>query len=390
MVIMAKQTRKSVAARKQAPARPAMRIERPQALVVQVEQALRQGIIEGAFVDDRLPTEVELAEQFGVSRETVRRATEVLQREGLLTKYRRRGTILRGAAPTPSLPVPAVAAPVAFVQADYHAVDGDQVADGSASLMLHGAIDAAGRNAVDVVVRGTVPEKLRSTLAELAARGRVRGAVVVSFADDKALRKLGGLRLPLVLLDHDLSVPKLSSLRDDSAQGTILAVEHLAKLGHRRIAYVHWRMAELNVWRLRGYRDGMRAQKLPVRRAYELSAAITPAGAEEAVVAWAKLSPQPTALICFNNTLAAHVIDSLERRGVRVPEEVSVVGCGGADMIGLTTTQTDWYELGKQAMQMLLTAGEPGATVGVEHRLLAPTLRLGRTTGPVAVDRAAE
>jgi len=89
------------------------------------EQALRQAIVEGVFIDDRLPTEVELAEQFGVSRETVRRATEVLQREGLLTKYRRRGTLLSAAVPTPSLPVPAVAAPVAFVQVDYRAGDGD-------------------------------------------------------------------------------------------------------------------------------------------------------------------------------------------------------------------------------------------------------------------------
>jgi DNA-binding LacI/PurR family transcriptional regulator len=387
---MAKRTPKSADVRKRADSPPVVRIERPQALVVQVEQALRQAIVDGVFVDDRLPTEVELAEQFGVSRETVRRATEVLQREGLLTKYRRRGTLLSAAVPTPSLPVPAVAAPVAFVQADYRAVDGDQVADGSASLMLHGAIDAAGRSGVEVVVRGTPPEKLRTTLAELASRGRVRGAVVVSFADDKALRKLGGLRLPLVLLDHDLPVPKLSSLRDDSARGAALAVEHLAQLGHRRIAYVHWRMEELNVWRLRGYRDGMRAQELPVRRAYELAAAITPAGAEEAVAAWAALAPRPTALVCFNNTLAAHVIDSLERRGVRVPEDLSVVGCGGADMIGLTTCQTDWYELGKQAMGMLLTAAEPGATPGVEHRLLSPTLRPGRTAAPVASSRAGE
>jgi len=256
--------------------------------------------------------------------------------------------------------------------------------------MLHGAIDAAGRSGMEVVVRGTPPEKSRTTFAELAARGRVRGAVVVSFADDKALRKLGGLRLPLVLLDHDLPAPKLSSLRDDSARGAAPAVEHLAQLGHRRIVDIHWRMEEPNVWRLRGYRDGMRARKLSVRRAYELAAAITPAGAEEAVATWAELSPRPTALVCFNNTPAAHMIDSLERRGVRVPEDSSVVGCGGADMIGLTMCQTDWYELGKQAMGMLLKAAEPGSTPGVEHRVSSPTLRPGRTAAPVASDYSAE
>jgi LacI family transcriptional regulator len=363
---------------------PVARIERPQSLVVQVEQALRQAIADGAFVDDRLPTEVDLAETFGVSRETVRRATEVLQGEGLLTKFRRRGTLLQAAVPTPAMPVAAIAAPVAVVQADYRATGGDQVADGSAALMLHGAVDAAGRRNVDVVVRAVTPDKLRTTLAELAARRRVRGGVVASFADDKVLRKLGGLRLPLVLADHDVPVPKLGSVRDDSAEGARRAVEHLAGLGHRRIAYIHWERAELNVWRLRGFREGMHAARLPVRRAYELTAPITPAGAEAAVDAWSKLAPRPTALVAFNNTLAAAVIESLERRGVKVPADVSVVGCGGAEIIGLSTCQTDWYDVGRQAMEMLLAAADSQAGARVEHRLLAPTLRVGRTCGPVA------
>ena len=68
------------------------RIDRPLSLVAQVEQILRQAIAEGRFPGDRLPTEVELAEQLGVSRETVRRAAETLQREGLLVKIRRKGT----------------------------------------------------------------------------------------------------------------------------------------------------------------------------------------------------------------------------------------------------------------------------------------------------------
>jgi DNA-binding LacI/PurR family transcriptional regulator len=379
---------------------PVARIERPQSLVVQVEQALRQAIADGTFVDDRLPTEVDLAETFGVSRETVRRATEVLQAEGLLTKFRRRGTLLQGAVPTPSRLAADVSAPVAYVQADYRAAGGDQVADGSAALMLHGAVDAAGRHNIDVVVRAATPDKLRATISELAARRRVRGGIVASFADDKALRKLGGLRLPLVLADHDAPVPKLGSVRDDSAEGARRAVEHLAGLGHRRIAYIHWERAELNVWRLRGFREGMHAARLPVRRAYELSAPITPAGAAAAVDAWSKLTPRPTALVTFNNTLATAVIESLERLGVKVPAEVSVVGCGGAEIIGLTTCQTDWYDVGRQAMEMLLAsaamsgAAPPGAAAlgaaQVEHRLLAPKLHVGRTSGPVAASLGGE
>jgi LacI family transcriptional regulator len=385
-----KSRKAAVRTQPQARSEPVARIERPQSLVVQVEQALRQAIAAGTFVDDRLPTEVELAETFGVSRETVRRATEVLQAEGLLTKFRRRGTVLQASVPTPTLSAAAATAPVAVVQADYRATGGDQVADGSAALMLHGAVDAAGRRNIDVVVRAATPDKLRTTLTELAARRRIRGGVVASFADDKVLRKLGGLRLPLVLADHDVPVPKVGSIRDDSAEGARRAVEHLAELGHRRIAYIHWERAELNIWRLRGFRNGMHAVRLPVRRAYELFSAITPAGAEAAVDAWMQLSPRPTGFVTFNNTLANAVIESLERRGFRGPADVSVVGCGGAEIIGLSTCQTDWYELGRQAMEMALAAAESPVSAGVEHRLLAPALRVGRTSGPVAASAGGE
>jgi len=68
------------------------RLSRPLSMVAQVEQALRQAIAADCFPNGKLPTEVELAEQLGVSRETVRLAAEALQRDGLLVKIRHRGT----------------------------------------------------------------------------------------------------------------------------------------------------------------------------------------------------------------------------------------------------------------------------------------------------------
>src|SRR5262245_6518710 len=80
------------------------RLDRPPSLAAQVEQLLRQAVVEGRFANGRLPTEVELAEQLGVSRETVRLAAEVLQREGLLVKVRRKGTFVRPAPGALRLP----------------------------------------------------------------------------------------------------------------------------------------------------------------------------------------------------------------------------------------------------------------------------------------------
>src|SRR5262245_55463607 len=115
--------RKKPSASAKAPAALLGRITRPLSLVAQVEQLLRQIISEGRLLDGRLPTEVELADQVGVSRETVRRAAEALQREGLLVKIRRKGTFTQ--PPPLSLEIkPVESTLLGYLQADYHNTGG--------------------------------------------------------------------------------------------------------------------------------------------------------------------------------------------------------------------------------------------------------------------------
>src|SRR5207302_8572619 len=101
------------------------RLDRPLSLTARVEQMLREAIAAGRFRDGRLPTEVDLAEQLGVSRETVRLAAEVLQREGLLVKIRRKGTFTR--SPPGPLQLQADGAKtLGYVQVEYRTSGGQQ------------------------------------------------------------------------------------------------------------------------------------------------------------------------------------------------------------------------------------------------------------------------
>src|SRR5437899_1516373 len=136
-----------------APSQDLARIARPLSLAAQVEQVLRQAIADGRWGAGRLPTEVELAEQLGVSRETVRLAAESLQHDGLLVKIRRRGTFTR--APRLALPVPIRASTLlGYMQAAYPAAQGQEeaVTRAVSGLMLQGANEEAGRAAVELVV----------------------------------------------------------------------------------------------------------------------------------------------------------------------------------------------------------------------------------------------
>jgi DNA-binding LacI/PurR family transcriptional regulator/DNA-binding transcriptional regulator YhcF (GntR family) len=357
------------------------RIPRPLSLTAQVEQILREAVAAGTFSGGRLPTEVELADRLGVSRETVRRATESLARDGLLVKYRRKGTFLSG--PPPALrPRAEPATQIAYLQAEYGAGTGreESVTRAISGAMLQGAIEEAAAAGCELVVRRAPALQMEEAFHQVHRAARLRGVIFASFGEEKLLRKAAGLGLPTMLLDHDLHLPQVGSVRDDSFQAARDAVAHLAGLGHRRIAFAHWYRTELNPWRLRGYRQGLADAGLPRRRAWEISVELTAAGAGAAVDAVLALSPRPTALMCFTNTFARQAIDELARRGLKAPDDISVMGGGGEDVPGLSGHQVDWHRMGRTAVQALLRMSDPGRPAAPEHHLAPAELRKGRTT----------
>lgn len=375
------------AAEKQASASAKFRrVERPLSMVSQVELALRQAIADDRFPSGKLPTEVELAEQLGVSRETVRLAQDSLQREGLLVKIRRSGTFTR--PPRVAGPIKPTEAPMllGYLQTDFVAPSGSEEVANRAigGLILQGAVAAAGASGYQLVVQHTAHLHWRKAAKTLTQEGRLRGLLCASYDEEKLLRNFAAADLPTVLVDGDTNVPRIHSIRDDSFEGARDAVRHLVELGHKRIAYANWSRVEMNPVRPVGYRKGLRDAGLTARRGWEILTDLTEAGAARMVDALLALAPRPTALYCFNNTLAKFVIAELTRRGIRVPVDMSVVGAGGEEVAGLTCHQVDWYAMGRTAVQVLLRAIEAGNRAADEHYLSPHTLHLGLTTAPPA------
>lgn len=365
------------------------RIDRPPSLTARVEQLLRRAIAQDKFPGGKLPTEVQLAQELGVSRETVRLATEALRKEGLLVKIRRRGTFLQPAQ-LPEEVRGSASELLGYLQADYRTPQGDQdeATQVTSALMLQGALQASVAAGYVLLVQQAAPTALGKVFRELHERQRLKGVIFASCGEEKVLRRSAGLGLATVLLDHDLAKCGAASVRDDSFQGARDAVRHLARLGHRRIALVNWRQIDLNYWRLEGYRQGLREAGLVRRRSWEMSVEVTEAGATQAVKQFLALSPRPTALYCFNNTLACLVIEELARCGLRAPVDVSVMGGGGEEVAGLTCHQADWTLMGQTAVRLLLQAlAAGGGRVTPEHHLSPHKLRRGLTAGHPDADK---
>jgi DNA-binding LacI/PurR family transcriptional regulator len=376
---MGKRTRRRASP---AQAWPPPRLTRPPSLVAQVEQVLRQAIADGCFPSGRLPTEVELAEQLGVSRETVRLAAEALQRDGWVVKIRHRGTFTRlsGIGRLQAVQERLVA----YLQTDFADAQGrSEVANRQISgWMLQGALEMAAHAGYQLVVRRTSPREWRRAVQAMADSGRFQGLICASYREEKMLRRLTALGLPTVLVDEETNLSGIPSVRDDSFGGAVLAIRYLSQLGHRRIAYAHWARDEMNPSRPLGYRQGMRAAGLYRRRPWEILTELTESGARAMVDALLALKPRPTALYCFNNTLAQLAIEELRRRGVRVPEEISVMGAGGEEIAGLTCHQTDWYQMGRTAMTLLLCALKSPQPIAGKNVRLPHKLCVGQTVAP--------
>ncbi len=352
------------------------RLARPMSLLAQTEQILREAILGGRFQGNKLPTAMELAEQLGVSRETVRKAEEILEREGLLVMYRRKGTLLQ--PPPLSLRKSAARSTlIGYLQAEYPSEEGEQATEEISALMLRGAIREAGKAGCQVAVRTAPHTEMEGAFAGLTGGAKLRGIIFASCGEEKLVRDALGLGLPTVLLDHDLHLPKIGSVREDSMQAGEMAVRYLAGLGHERIAYAHWRLSDLNPWRLEGYRKGLRELGLPRRRSWEVYSEITEEGARTVVSALESMKPAPTALLCFNNRLARLVVDLLRAKGTRVPQDLSVMGGGGMEVPGITCHQADWRGMGRRAVQILLRSR---ADRPPEHVLFPHEVRKGRST----------
>lgn len=368
--------------------RSIQRIARGANLVTQVERLLREAIAEGRFPDGKLPTKIQLAAQLGVSRETVRRATETLAGEGLLVKFRRKGTFLN----VPSVRLPddgATSTLFGYVQADYRLPNGDvePTMRHISSLILQGALEAADEADFELVVRRSTVSNLSKGFRRLTQAAKLRGIVFASVGEEKLLRRVSGLGLPIVVLDHDAHLPEINTIRDDSAAAAQMTIEYLGSLGHRRMAIAYWQQTDLNPWRLEGYRQALRKLGLPRRRKWEILTDLSAQGARFVAETLRDMSPRPTALYCFNNSLAQMVIEELGRVGLRVPEDMSVVGGGGEDVAGITDHQADWHAIGRRGVELLLAAINSPEPPSPQHQLLPHTLRTGSTTAPCAEER---
>ena len=216
---------------------------------------------------------------------------------------------------------------------------------------------------------GFQPERRHSVLNDFLLRRRLDAVIAVALVLSEAeIQRLLAIHRPIVGIGGTLN--GASTIRIDDAGLSRMAVEHLIRLGHTRIAHMTG-YAELNQdfkvpgIRQTGFETAMKAAGLTVRAEWQVSADFTIQGAyATARRLLGTATERPTAVFAASDEMAIGTILAARDFGLRVPQDLSVIGMDGhelGEVFGLTTFDQDARGQGALAAKILLESLDAGA-----------------------------
>ncbi|RRK00404.1 LacI family DNA-binding transcriptional regulator [Geminisphaera colitermitum] len=220
---------------------------------------------------------------------------------------------------------------------------------------LDAAVKVGGFHLLTAFSHGADDER---ELAERFVQQRLVGALIVMNFQlrNDFLARLGKGGVPVVSLDGPSK--NLSSVSIDNASGMRQLLEHVAALGHRRLAVLPGRADAFDSnQRLESCRAAADSLGLEIPDGWCLPGGFTEAGGYEVVQSLLARGARPTVIAAFNDLMAFGAIRALREAGLRVPEDVSVTGFDDIELAApynLTTVRVPMFELGKIAGEAAL------------------------------------
>lgn len=332
--------------------------------------------------NQQLPSEHEMAEQFGFSRQTVRQALGELVQEGWLHRTQGKGTFVSDVA-----------------AAERKSADGQTIAlittyisDYIFPTIVRGVESSLRAQGYQLLLSSTDNEKERERESlELMMRQGISGLIIEPTKSAEGnpnfnyFLSLDNQRIPYVMLHEKYNDLDCPVVRLDDQAGGYKAAEHLLKLGHRRIVGMFKVDDMQGVHRMKGFVQAHREHEVALQTEYLVRYRTE----EKYTFPAAKLrellaqDERPTAIVCYNDELAIQLLQVLREQQLQVPDDISIVGFDDATLatateVQLTTLKHPKEEMGAAAVEMLLSCMD-NKTV-VHDRVFMPELIVRQST----------
>ncbi len=235
------------------------------------------------------------------------------------------------------------------------------------------------------------PVRMETCVRQMLQRKVDGVAIMTSEMDDKLVKTLKGQNIPIVFLDTGQSGPGISVLRINYAGGVESGMDHLIGLGHRRFAFISGPLHLVSaLTRFRAFNEGMARNHLVTHQALIREGNHRVDGGHDAMARILESGARPTAVMASNDLTAIGAMGAIYEHGLRVPEDVSVIGYDNIQLSAftrpaLTTIGLPRDEIARTAFRALFRASSPGTTQPIpgEKHLVQTTLVLRKSTGPV-------
>lgn len=247
------------------------------------------------------------------------------------------------------------------------------------------ATDAGYRSILTTGNRVAEREELAvSTLLEM----RVDGLILVSPVFSRGFAVESSQSVPTVVVGETTRAATVDSVTNDDRRGAGMVVDHLVELGHRSIAHIDGGVGAGSRPRRTGYQRSMRRHGL-ANQARSVQGGFTEEGGRTGIRTLLHEGSRPTAVFVANDLAAIGVLEVLDKEGLSVPGDISVVGYDNTAMaashrLGLTTVNQPRLEMGHKAASLILTRIDENRSTP-SHVVLPPKLVIRESTSPPTV-----
>ncbi|MFH0796299.1 MAG: LacI family DNA-binding transcriptional regulator [Candidatus Omnitrophota bacterium] len=232
------------------------------------------------------------------------------------------------------------------------------------------------------------PKEEREQINALISR-KVDGLILTPFGSDSNLLKMvTQSQIPFVLMSEMADGISCDFVGEDDFEGGRMATEYLISLGHKNIAYFG-NSSQLYSDRqlLGGYQSGLKNHGIEFKEELVNWGNTTTQTLKDNLEKLISLQNKPTAIVAWNDLLAINILKSLEEKGLKVPEDMSIVGYDNIDFLSLfhiplTTISQPNYEIGRKSAEILLERIKRGEDGPVQKVIFKPELVVRKSTSP--------